>query len=124
MFKKLLKGIGSVFGFDGVGKSALKIVDKIAGTDWLPAEKAKFMLDWVKATAYQSTARRLIAFAFISEWMLMANMWLYCSYQGRINESKNHQLLAGDITEFMASNINVTVSVVVGFYFLLNMKKS
>ena len=123
MFKGL-KWIGKVFGFAGVGQSALKIVDKIAGTDWQPADKAKFMLDWVKATAYQSTARRLIAFAFIGEWLLMANVWLWCRYQGRISESKQHLELAGDVTQFMTDNVNVTVSVVVGFYFLLNMKKS
>ena len=121
---KLFKGIAKLFGFDGVGQSALKIVDKLAGTDSSPQERMNFYLAYQKSTAHQSLARRIIAFVFIGEWLLMANVWLYCRYQGRINESKEHLDLASDITVFMTDNVNVTVSVLVGFYFLLNMKKA
>ncbi len=45
--------VKKIFGFDGVANSALKIVDKLAGTDWTPKEQAQFILDHAQATKYQ-----------------------------------------------------------------------
>lgn len=60
----ILAGIKALLGFDGAANTALKIVDKIAGTDWTPKEKADFMLKYQAATKHQSPARRFIAIAF------------------------------------------------------------
>lgn len=56
-----LTGIKKFLGFDGVSESLTKIVDKVAGTDWTPSEKSKFILDYCNATKHQSPTRRLIA---------------------------------------------------------------
>ncbi len=60
----ILAGIKAFFSFDGVANSALKIVDKLAGTDWTSKEKAEWMLQYQEATKHQSPARRFIAIAF------------------------------------------------------------
>ena len=60
----LLAGLKAFFSFEGVANSALKIVDRIAGTDWTSKEKAEWMLKYQEATKHQSPARRFIAIAF------------------------------------------------------------
>ena len=60
----IIAGIKAILGFDGVANTALKIVDKIAGTDWTPKEKSEFLLKYQEATKHQSPARRFIAIAF------------------------------------------------------------
>ncbi len=54
--------IKSIFGFEGVGESALKIVDKIAGTDWTPEQKAEYTLKVMEAKKHESPARRVMAY--------------------------------------------------------------
>lgn len=60
----LLAGIKAFFSFDGVANSALKIVERIAGTDWTPKEQADWILKYQEATKHQSPARRFIAVSF------------------------------------------------------------
>lgn len=60
----ILAALKAFFSFDGVANSALKIVDRIAGTDWTSKEKAEWMLKYQEATKHQSPARRFIAVSF------------------------------------------------------------
>lgn len=60
----VLAAIKAFFSFEGVANSALKIVDKLAGTDWTSKEKAEWMLKYQEATKHQSPARRFIAVSF------------------------------------------------------------
>ena len=57
-------GLKTFFSFDGVSNSALKLFDKIAGTDWTPQQRADWILKYQEATKHQSPARRFIAVAF------------------------------------------------------------
>ena len=60
----VLAGLKAFFSFEGVANSALKIVDKIAGTEWTSKEKADWLLQYQEATKHQSPARRVVAIAF------------------------------------------------------------
>ena len=115
-FKKL-------FGFDGVADTALKIVDKIAGTDWTPEQKAKFMLDYQLATKHQSPARRFIATLIIIEQFILILGWLVASVLFRCFDLVGAGMLATDISLFLESNVNITLNIIVSFYFIVHFKK-
>lgn len=71
-----LAGLKAFFSFEGVANSALKIVDKIAGTDWTPKEQADWILKYQEATKHQSPARRFIAIAFTLGMALFGFVYL------------------------------------------------
>ncbi len=115
--------VKKIFGFDGVANSALKIVDKIAGTDWTPKEQAQFILDHAQATKYQSPTRRAMAIMITVEWFLLANTWLIATIFGRIMDLESCILLASDVSTFLQSDINLLINGLMAFYFLIGVKK-
>lgn len=72
----LLAGLKAFFSFEGVANSALKIVERIAGTDWTPKEQADWILKYQEATKHQSPARRFIAIAFTLGMALFGFVYL------------------------------------------------
>ncbi len=115
--------VKNIFGFDGVANSALKIVDKLAGTDWTPKEQAQFILDHAQATKYQSPTRRAMAIMITVEWFLLANTWLMATIFGRIMNLESCILLASDVSTFLQSDINLLINGLMAFYFLIGVKK-
>ncbi|MCP3700370.1 MAG: hypothetical protein GY920_17910 [Aliivibrio sp.] len=115
--------VKKIFGFDGVANSALKIVDKLAGTDWAPKEQAQFILDHAQATKYQSPTRRAMAIMITVEWFLLANTWLIATIFGRIMNLESCILLASDVSTFLQSDINLLINGLMAFYFLIGVKK-
>jgi len=115
--------VKKIFGFDGVANSALKIVDKLAGTDWTPKEQAQFILDHAQATKYQSPTRRAMAIMITVEWFLLANTWLIATIFGRIMDLERCILLASDVSTFLQSDINLLINGLMAFYFLIGVKK-
>ena len=59
------KWTASLFATEKAGDVALKIVERISGTEWTPQEQAKFLIDYQKATAHQSVMRRVIVFSIV-----------------------------------------------------------
>jgi hypothetical protein len=116
-------GIKGFLGLDGVGETALKIVDKIAGTDWTPEKKADYHLKYMEATKYQSPTRRVLAILFMSEQLMLVTVWIFAKAANRLLEHAGAGLLATDINLFLQSNVNVSLGAIIGFYFLLGMKK-
>ena len=116
-------GLKTVFGLDGVGSTALKIVDRMAGTDWTPEQKAEFILKHAEVAKHQSPMRRFIAGSYTIAWLVLIATWLIATVCGRMFESANALLLAGDISSFMSSNINLAMNGILAFYFLMNMRK-
>lgn len=113
----ILRGI---FGFDGVGQSALKIVDKLAGTDWTPKEKSEFFLAYQAGTKHQSPIRRFIATLIATTWTLMALTWLAATIFGRLyyEEALNPgTVLAADISAFMSTTLAEPFNLIIIFYF-------
>ncbi len=55
----------SLFSSEKAGDVALKIVERISGTDWAPQDQAKFMIDYQKATAHQSVMRRVVVCSIV-----------------------------------------------------------
>jgi hypothetical protein len=53
----------------------------------------------------------------------MGISWLGASFAGRILGLDGAILLAGDISTFMGSNINMAMSGILAFYFVMNMRK-
>lgn len=112
--------IKQLFGFSSVVESATKIVDKIAGTDWMPQQKADFLLKYMEATKHQSVARRFIAISIIAFWLVLGITWLTASIIGRFAyDTINNpaMALASDISGFLALNINENLALVMMFYF-------
>lgn len=112
--------LAKVFGASGVTDSALKIVDKIAGTDWTAKEKAQYVLDYQEATKHQSPARRFIAMCVCFVWILLILTWLVASIVGRFayEEILNPgTVLAADVSAFMDLNITNPFNIILAFYF-------
>lgn len=110
------KAIKSFFGFNGVGETALKIVDKLAGTDWTPQQQAEFILKYHEVTKHQSPARRMIATAIVAEHFILAMAWLGYTAFG-------NDVTALAISTFLSSNVNLTMDIIVSFYFIIHMAK-
>lgn len=73
---KLGGGIMSLFSTEGAGNTALKIVEKISGTDWTPQQQAQFVIDYQNATKHLSLARRFIALSFTVGFALFGFIYL------------------------------------------------
>ncbi|WGH49932.1 hypothetical protein [Pseudoalteromonas phage vB_PtuP_Slicky01] len=108
--------IKKFFGIEGVTDSALKIVDRLAGTDWTPQQKADYTLKIMEATKHQSPARRMIATAFTFEQFVLAMTWLGYTVYGNPE-------VAAQIKDFLVSDVNITMNIIIGFYFLSPMIK-
>jgi hypothetical protein len=116
-------GLKSIFGFEGVGNTALKIVDRMAGTDWTPEQKAEFILKHAEVAKHQSPMRRFIAGSYTIAWLMLVATWMASAICGRMFNSENAILLSGDIINFMSSNVNIAMNGILAFYFLMNMRK-
>lgn len=55
----------SLFSSEKAGDVALKIVERMSGTDWTPQQQAQFMIDYQKATAHQSVMRRVVVCSIV-----------------------------------------------------------
>jgi hypothetical protein len=114
--------IKSIFGFSGVGETALKIVEKVTGTDDSPDKKREFILAWVAATKHQSVARRTIALSITFVWVVMVLTCVVSYIAGRyfydtaINPGT---ALAADISAFMQLNVSEPMNIVIVFYFTI-----
>ncbi len=117
------EGIKSVFGFEGVGESALKIVDKLAGTDFTAKEKADYILKYMETTKHQSPTRRIIAVLFMSEQIMLVTVWLFSTAANRLLEHAGAGLLAADVNAFLQSNVNISLGLIISFYFIIGVKK-
>lgn len=69
IFMSILASVGvwaaSLFSSEKAGDVALKIVERVSGTDWTPQQQAQFMIDYQKATAHQSVMRRVVVCAIV-----------------------------------------------------------
>lgn len=119
----IFSGIKSIFGLDGVGEAALRIVDRVAGTDWTPEQRAEYHLKYMEVTRYQSPTRRVLAILYMSEQFMLCTVWVISSIAGRIRDINGAMLLATDISQFLQSNVNVGLGAVISFYFLIGAKK-
>lgn len=109
-----------IFGVSGVTDSALKIVDKLAGTDWTAKEKAQYVLDYQEATKHQSPARRFIAMCIMVIWVILILSWLAGSMIGRfyLDGTLNAgTVFAADVSAFVALNITDPFNIILAFYF-------
>ena len=119
----LWTGIKSVFGFEGVGESALKIVDKLAGTDWTPKEKTEYALKYMETTKHQSPTRRVLAILYMSEQFMLVTVWVIATAAGRLLKDEGSLLFANDVNLFLQSNVNVSLGLIISFYFIIGVKK-
>lgn len=119
----MLKTIKAVLGFEGVGNTALKIVDKIAGTDWTPDKKAEFILAHAAATKHQSPTRRVLAISIMAEQVMLVTVWTIATIIGRGFAVEGMTLLATDIHTMLTSTVNLALNGILAFYFLIGMRK-
>jgi hypothetical protein len=116
-------GVKAALGFEGVGDTALKIVEKLTGTDDSPAQKREFYLKAMEATKHQSPARRAMAMCFMAEQMMLVTVWtvsvIIGNYWGLVGAKETATAVSG----FLTSNVNVTINIIIGFYFLVGAKR-
>ena len=118
-----IAGIKAFFGISGVTDTAMRIVDKIAGTDLTPKESMDFILKYQESTKHQSPARRLIATVYVFAWIVLLLSWLSSTAYGHYFTAPNALLFAKDVFAFMESNVNVAMNGILAFYFLIGMRK-
>lgn len=119
----LLSGLKSILGFDGVAETGLKIVEKLTGTDFTSKQKADYILEYMEKTRYQSPTRRVLAILFASEQFMLVTVWVFSSAAYRLLDHADAGLLANDVNLFLQSNVNVTMGLIIAFYFLVGVKK-
>lgn len=131
----ILAGLKKLLGFESVIESATKIVDRIAGTDWTPTQKADFIINYQNATKHQSLPRRCIALAVTFVWLLCVFIWLFATVWLNVAgaAAESGELITGsaawaiglqaDIEGFIANQIDKPFNIVIGFYFLTQMIK-
>ena len=135
-------GIAALFSTKGAGETALKIVEKISGTDWNPQQQADFIIAYQNATKHMSLARRIIAVAFTVGFALFGFVWLcagvsyhvymFASVSGdtlaAVTTSQNlHQIkampllqLSNDISVFLKDIFQEPMTWILSFYFVID----
>ena len=135
-------GLKSLFSSSGAGETALKIVEKISGTDWNPQQQADFIIAYQNATKHMSLARRVIAISFVTGFALFGFVWLcscvtyhlymFASVGGetlaQLTASQNlHQIKAmpllqmqNDIAVFLKDIFKEPMTWILSFYFVID----
>ena len=119
----MVKALSKVFGFAGVGETALKIVDKIAGTDWTPDKKAEFILAHADATKHQSPTRRILAITIAAEQVMLVTVWTVSAVAGHAFTLAGALALSEAVQSMLTSNVNMSMNGILAFYFLTGMKR-
>tara|TARA_R100000544_G_scaffold35593_1_gene23052 strand:+ start:200 stop:655 length:456 start_codon:yes stop_codon:yes gene_type:complete len=131
----------SLFSSEKAGDVALKIVDRVSGTDWTPQQQAQFMIDYQKATAHQSVMRRVVvcsivfgmAFFGFGYWLAgaVAQFYIFFSTSGEtIAQVATNQNLAeirvkpllvlqNDMLAYMKDVLNEPFTYAVSFYLVI-----
>lgn len=131
----------SLFSSEKAGDVALKIVERVTGTDWTPQQQAQFMIDYQKATAHQSVMRRVVvcsivfgmAFFGFGYWLAgtVAQFYIFFATSGDIlsqvassqnlAEIKVKPLLAlqNDMLAYMKDVLNEPFTYAVSFYLVI-----
>ena len=135
-------GIATLFSTKGAGETALKIVEKISGTDWTAQQQAQFVIDYQNATKHLSLARRIIAIGFLIGFALFGFVWLcssvtyhvymFISVTGetlaQLTASQNLQQikampllqLSNDISVFLKDIFKEPMTWILSFYFVID----
>lgn len=136
-------GIATLFSTKGAGETALKIVEKISGTDWTAQQQAQFVIDYQNATKHLSLARRIIAIGFLIGFALFGFVWLcssvtyhvymFISVTGetlaQLTASQNLQQikampllqLSNDISVFLKDIFKEPMTWILSFYFVIDL---
>jgi len=135
------KWTASLFATEKAGDVALKIVERISGTEWTPQEQAQFLIDYQKATAHQSVMRRVIVFSIVfgmafygfGYWITgtIAQFYVFLASNGdtvaSLSASQNLAkitvqpllTLQNDMYVYMKDVLNEPFTYAVGFYLVI-----
>lgn len=119
-------------GFGGVSETITGIVKKIAGTELPPDQAMDLVTRYQQATKHQSPARRFIAVTVTLIWSSLAFVWLVSAIASRVFYDVSYSdngaeilnqmtLLAGDVSIFMSDNVSTHFTVIVLFYFTVQL---
>lgn len=139
----IVTSIGALFSTKGAGETALKIVERISGTDWTAQQRADFVINYQNATKHLSLARRIIAIAFLTGFALFGFVWLcstvtYHVYMfvtvtgdtlAQLTASQNLQQikalpllqLSNDISMFLKDIFKEPMTWILSFYFVIDL---
>lgn len=116
--------IKGLFAADSVINTATKIVDKIAGTDWTPKDKAEFILKYQESTKHQSPARRFIALCVTAVWLFLVVSMALSYIVGNLLGSPEVLMIGKDMKMIMADLIREPMNLIIGFYFVIGTMNS
>ena len=132
----IMAGLNKLLGLDPVVETGMKIIDKLAGTDFTAKEKAQWVLDYQAGTKHQSLPRRVIALSVAFIWLLCALLWLvstiWLNFAGAGGLESGDIVPAsamaavgiqGDIERFVAEQLDKPFNLILSFYFLTQIVK-
>lgn len=132
----IMAGLNKLLGLDPVVETGMKIIDKLAGTDFTAKEKAQWVLDYQAGTKHQSLPRRVIALSVAFIWLLCALLWLvstiWLNFAGGGGLQSGDIVPAsamaavgiqGDIERFVAEQLDKPFNLILSFYFLTQIVK-
>jgi len=101
----------------GLDKLILTEQEKAEGAAAERSEARKMIVEWMKATAGQNIARRVISLAITAVWLgqyILSQVFaLVAVYAGRANEANQ----AAEILRIGATDMNDAVMLILAFYF-------
>lgn len=109
--------IKNFIGLEPVVNTAMKVVEKVTGTDDSPAEKRKFFLEYIALTKHQSPMRRFIAFTFVMLWVFVTLLWLGHLLYGLHTGYEPAKLVELSLRNYLEEQLKEPVNYIIMFYF-------
>ncbi len=121
MLSVIASFISGLFNSSKATDMALDAIKKLGGLDEMTGkEKSDYLLAYLAATKHQSESRRFIALLVCGVWVLLLMVWVIASGVGTIGEFSNVMLYAADIKLVLLDLVNTPFTVVLSFYFVMN----
>lgn len=117
----ILSFLGGLFSSSKVADTAIDAVRKFGGLNGMDdKEKASFLLSYIRETKHQSIARRAIALTLTALFSLMVMMWLISAGVGYWMGHDGAITYSVEIKVFMSEVLTNPYSLVISFYFIVN----
>ena len=112
--------MSALFEFSRVVDSAMKIVDKISGTDITPKEWLELLIKYQDSTKHQSASRRFIALSATFAWLLMLTLFVVAIVLKYFFGVDGAEVFATEIHDFMKETIVEPYNLIISFYFAVS----
>ena len=121
MWTALTGFFGGLFSSSKAQDTAIDAIRKLGGLDEMThKEKAQYILDLMNTTKHQSPVRRFIALMLSVVFSLLILIWVIAAGVGYYADLTVSLEYAGAIKMFLADVVQTPFSLILSFYFVLN----